>query len=268
MSLVLVRGGKGAPGATTIATALATLWPGRRRLLVEADPEGGVLAARFGLAVEPGLVSLAAAGRVGMNEALVAGHSQQLPDGLAVLPAPVLPDQVRAALAMNAAPLARCLAALGDAGVVADIGRAWPGDVVAPLVEAADGVVVVCRPSVEGLGQVGTLVHAFRARVARVGVVLVGESPYSAAEVAAALEPDGTDLVWGVVPADRRQAEILNGQRGGWNWAGRRLPLVRAATELAHRVAERVPVSPEEPVLPSPGADRDAVAWSGGEVGQ
>lgn len=268
MSVVVVRAGKGAPGGTTIATALATFWPADRRLLVEADPEGGALAARFSLAVEPGLVSLAAASRGGVSEALLARHSQSLPDGLAVLPAPVLPEQVRAALAMTAAPLATGLAALADAGVVIDVGRAWPADVVAPLVDVADAVILVCRPSVEELQQVGALVDGYRAHVPRVGLVLVGESPYSPAEVGAAVDPASADIVWGVVPEDRRQAEILNGQRGGWNWAGRRLPLVRAAAELAQAVATRLDVSFDAQPSPSGAAHNDASVWRSSEVRQ
>ena len=41
---------RGAPGATTLAMGLAAAWPattGRRCVVVEADPNGGVLAARF-----------------------------------------------------------------------------------------------------------------------------------------------------------------------------------------------------------------------------
>ena len=55
--LICVVGGKGAPGASTVALALA-LASGRERsvTLVDADPDGGALAARLGFAATPGLV--------------------------------------------------------------------------------------------------------------------------------------------------------------------------------------------------------------------
>src|SRR5262249_57798282 len=65
VSLVVVAGGKGAPGATTTALGLASAWTGQRRVVVEADPDGGVLAARLGLGLAPGLMTVAAAPRPG-----------------------------------------------------------------------------------------------------------------------------------------------------------------------------------------------------------
>ena len=47
MSLICFANGKGAPGGTTAMLATASLWPMERRLVVEADPDGGVLAARL-----------------------------------------------------------------------------------------------------------------------------------------------------------------------------------------------------------------------------
>src|SRR5690606_40344837 len=61
MTLVALTSVKGAPGVTTTVLAMAAVCPPSRRLVVvEADPEGGVLAARLGLRAEPGLVTLAA----------------------------------------------------------------------------------------------------------------------------------------------------------------------------------------------------------------
>jgi MinD-like ATPase involved in chromosome partitioning or flagellar assembly len=53
---------KGSPGVTTLATALGARWPaGETPILVEADPAGGDLMARFRLNDAPGLVTLAVA---------------------------------------------------------------------------------------------------------------------------------------------------------------------------------------------------------------
>ncbi len=55
--LIAVCSLKGSPGVTTWALALAACWPRpASAVLVECDPSGGSLAARFGLAPAPGLV--------------------------------------------------------------------------------------------------------------------------------------------------------------------------------------------------------------------
>ena len=64
MGYIAFASAKGSPGVTTAVAALAATWPVDRELLVaEVDPAGGDLVVRFDLATEPGLVSLAAAGR-------------------------------------------------------------------------------------------------------------------------------------------------------------------------------------------------------------
>lgn len=52
MALVCFVSQKGSPGTTTTALAVAAAWltpDGRRKLFVEADPFGGVLALRYQL---------------------------------------------------------------------------------------------------------------------------------------------------------------------------------------------------------------------------
>ncbi len=161
MSLVVVAGGKRAPGTTTTALGLAVVWPSERRLVVEADPDGGVVAARLGLSYEPGLVSLAAAMRAELSEAALMTHTQCLEGGLLVLCAPSAPEQMQAALEVSTGGLAARLAAMPDVGVFVDVGRAWPTSTVRPLVEAADAVVIVCRPHLDELTQLVARWRAF-----------------------------------------------------------------------------------------------------------
>lgn len=57
---------KGAPGVTLTSLLLAAAWPstpGRRKLLLEADPSGGSLALRYRLGLETSLITLAVAAR-------------------------------------------------------------------------------------------------------------------------------------------------------------------------------------------------------------
>jgi MinD-like ATPase involved in chromosome partitioning or flagellar assembly len=240
VSVVVVAGGKGAPGATTTAIGLAAAWPAPRRLLVEADLDGGVLAARCRLAYEPGLVTLAAATRGPLSERDVAAHTQQLEAGASVLCAPTRPEQIGAALRACGPALASCLARLDDATAVVDIGRAWPSSPVAPLVEVADVVVMVCRPRVDEVQQLVARVDALRRVTSAVRVVLVGDAPYGRGDVDAVLGSEDGGVVVGVLPVDPRGADALNGQRGPSGWAERRAPLLRAVADLAGALATDV----------------------------
>src|SRR3546814_4103864 len=94
MTVVGVLSVKHAPGATTAAAAIATA-SATDAVVVECDPAGGDIAARGHLAVEPGLVSLAAAGRHPTSHLDLLGHSQHLPTGVPVVVAPTAPDQAR-----------------------------------------------------------------------------------------------------------------------------------------------------------------------------
>src|SRR4051812_17131410 len=85
----LVVGSVRSSGATTLALALAG-WIDRA-VLVEADPDGGVLALRYGLGREPGLLTLAAARDV--DETRLLEHTQRLPGGLPVAVAPESADR-------------------------------------------------------------------------------------------------------------------------------------------------------------------------------
>ena len=150
--IVVVASIKGAPGVTTTATALASTWPpGRRVLLVEADPFGGDLAAWFGVAPSTGLWSLLAAGRRGLDPHAVWEHATNLPTGLAVLYGLASADQ---AVANEAAwpAVAEALAAL-DANVIIDVGRLLPhfAGGIGPLLSLAQVLLVLCPPTLAGI---------------------------------------------------------------------------------------------------------------------
>src|SRR3546814_15965987 len=97
MTVVGVLSVKHAPGATTAAVAIATA-SATDAVVVECDPAGGDIAARGHLAVEPGLVSLAAAGRHPTSHLDLLGHPTHPPTGVLVLVAP--PPQPHAARAL------------------------------------------------------------------------------------------------------------------------------------------------------------------------
>jgi MinD-like ATPase involved in chromosome partitioning or flagellar assembly len=221
--LLAVTSAKHAPGATTAALALAVAaGPLPASLIVEADPDGGDLAARCELAVEPGLSSLAASGRHGAPVDL-ADHVQPLPAGPFALLAPPSPGLTRSALAALGGRLADALGAWPGA-VVVDCGRWAPNGPAVPLAAVADTLVVVLRPTVQGIEHVRTrLDDLHSAGAARLAAMLVGDRPYRPAEVAAALGIP----VFGTLPFDTRGASALERRLLGAET--RRSMIVRAA---------------------------------------
>lgn len=172
-------------GATTAALALARRWP-RPVVVVEADPAGGDLAARYGVATSPGLVDLAAT--PGIHPATLHSVAQNL-GGVDVVPAPVAAEVTRGALD-----------ALGpghewiqriDAGVdvLVDCGRLpLPPAPFPTLLEAADLPVFLARPTAPAVVSLRQRLGSVPESVKRHAiVVLVGDRPYPADEVAAAI---------------------------------------------------------------------------------
>jgi hypothetical protein len=236
MSLVAVAAAKAAPGVTTSALAMAGMWPAARQvLLVEGDPGGGDLAARFGLAAQPGLVSLAAAARRQVDSALVGEHAQTLPGGLGVLIGPPGAEQAAAALGMLAPAVLAGLDGLDGVDIVADLGRLDPGSPALGLASVASLLLLMVRPRLDELQHLAHRVTALRRECRALGVVLVGTGPYPAEEIAATL---GVDVV-GTLPTDLRAASLLGGA-GASAGALRRSPLVRAVRSLVEAVIGRL----------------------------
>ena len=74
MGLVSARIGP-IPGLTTLAVALAAIWPEpRRAVVVELDPDGGTLASSVSAKSDPGLTSLAASGRRYLSPELIVSN--------------------------------------------------------------------------------------------------------------------------------------------------------------------------------------------------
>ena len=167
MGYIAFASAKGSPGVTTTVAALAATWPADRELLVaEVDPAGGDLVVRFDLATEPGLVSLAAAGRRELGPDTLAGaharacraaHARGAPRRALV--APVSADQAAAALTALRGALATKLAAL-DADVLVDCGRLDPQSPAFEVATKAELLVMVAQPVVAE-------VHHLAARLAR-----------------------------------------------------------------------------------------------------
>ncbi|MFI9320964.1 hypothetical protein ACIGXI_14455 [Kitasatospora aureofaciens] len=224
MAVIVVVGGPGAPGATTTALALLLAWPlrpGRRILLVEADPDGGaVLAGALEGRVEAvyGLRNLAVADRRGLLAQTIWEQLIDLsPEGNAErLLLPGLTDPAQApGLAYTWEPLAELLHGIEQQGydVIVDLGRSGATGTSAVLARRADVVAVTVRSTLRGLSAARPRLAALGEDLAAagtgadaLGLLLVAEGPYSGAEVSREF---GLPLL-GVLPYATRTARVLS----------------------------------------------------------
>jgi MinD-like ATPase involved in chromosome partitioning or flagellar assembly len=239
MTVVALGSVKGSPGVTTVVLALASVWPAERGVLVaEADPDGGVLAVRRELGLEPGLVTLAAAVRRGSGA--TSPHTQSLGEGVRAIVAPPSAEQTRAALSVAGDRLWGALDAMpGDALV--DCGRLTSTSPVLAITLQAAITLVVTRSRLEDVALLRERIPALRREGVDPHVVLCGDGPYHRDEVAATVEAP----VIASIPHDRRTADALDSRspRG----VSPRSPLIRSARALSATLISRVATVSEAP---------------------
>ncbi len=219
---------KGSPGVTTSALALAVASAdGLEAIVAELDPGGGDIAARFNRPFEPGLLSLAAAARRPGEPVRLADHSQQILGDVRVLVGPAAGERADAAMRLLSERAVWREFRTGETLVLADCGRLDGRATTLAIVEASTALVVVCRRILSELQHVHARLPWLRRVAERVGIVLIGDGPYTETEVAESLEVD----VLGTLPVDTNAARILRGEPGSQR-ALTRLPLLRSATML------------------------------------
>jgi hypothetical protein len=191
MGLISIASLNGAPGVTTTALALAATWPDSPLpTVVECDPSGGDIAARWRLRSRPGLTDVAAAAaEFGASdpEALEEGVQTIEVCGtrLRVVCAAPGGAGVRSALPTIAAPGMKVLDRPGS-WTLTDLGRLDWGSVAWPLVATADATLLVVEGSLAGVAhlrsRIGDLrqAEALGARLA----VAVAPGEYTPGEVA------------------------------------------------------------------------------------
>jgi hypothetical protein len=235
MALVILGATRSSPGVTTATLALGAVWQrgGRHALVVEADPDGGVLAARYGLGAHPNLTELAGRTRSGLRPTDAWDHAQVLPGGLGAVVAHPSADQTHAALRTGAARIGDHLSRLEGTDVLVDAGRFNPSSPALELLVWASLIVVVVRPR---LDEISALAHRLPAlqELGDVGLVLVGHRPYGASEVAVSL---GVDVL-GVLADDPKGAAAIDGT--GRSRRFRSSALVRSARDVAGALACRL----------------------------
>ncbi|CAL8978655.1 hypothetical protein CELL_02927 [Cellulomonas sp. T2.31MG-18] len=247
MSVIALTSAHGAPGVTTSAFALTSVWPqvrpGRRVLLIDADPAGsGLMTGPLRAGIPDGLgISVLAAVRAPLSVEQLIGCCVALDPAAArmVLPGVSDPRQARplGPTWVALVDVARGLSASG-VDVLVDVGRLghqWEPTV---WLTAADLLAVVVRGDLATVLPATAAVRALTANrpagSAVVGVV-VDPGPYTSAEIATAL---GVREVL-TLPSDVRTARaLMEGGTGGWI---DRSALLRSARSVVQRAAELVP---------------------------
>jgi MinD-like ATPase involved in chromosome partitioning or flagellar assembly len=224
---------KGSPGVTTLTCLVAAKWPSAPGpVVVECDPAGGDLAARFELSSRGGWASLAAALRREGSRATVDEHLQRLPGGLEVIVG------VESTAAIDHAAVSRVLDdanAPGARDLVVDIGRLpVREDVANRWIGESHEFVLVSKADPASLITVRTRAASLTERFGpKLGLVVVGPRRRSDEEIEAFT---GMRLL-ARVPWDSAAAAAASGERGG----GRRLSrsrLVVSAARLASELAQ------------------------------
>lgn len=229
MSLICFASGKGAPGVTLTALgfAAARATAGGRVVVLEADRSGGTLAVRYQIPRQPGLITLAAAGRHGLSRDELWNHAQEIPGGVAAIVAPEREDRTSAILRSDGQRLGRWLADISDIDVIADCGRIDSDALTSGLPSQADRLYLLARPTAEEIQPTAALAAAALDRGISVSWILVGDQPHDPSEIAAVT---GVPVA-AVLPDDRRAAQaMLDGRADG---RGKRSRLARAITAFA-----------------------------------
>lgn len=232
MSLVVGASAHGSPGVSTALQLVAAQWADGTSVpvVVEADAFGGVLAARYELSLTPGFVGLAESLRKGETPPLL-DHAQRLPSGAACVP--LSPSATAASAQLRSAgPYLGPYLAKVDHPVFLDAGSVLPDAKVVTSLSAADLHLWFVRPTREEL-----LVLRHRiaecSQPADVCIVLVGDTPYNADQVAEAMSVE----VLHTLPRDARGAAAAN--LGGDDRYLRRSVLSRSCAQLAEKIVAR-----------------------------
>lgn len=268
--IIAVASRKASPGATTVAALLAAQWQeaGTTRFVIEADPSGGTLAARWSEAHDvswnPGLVDLAMVrGATDAEDLLPA--SQPLAPGVRLCAAPPAPNQVASALTSIGDTGAALLAGADGARSFVDCGRLDGRSPALPLARRAVLTLLVLRPVLEEINTGFAGVVELAAAGCRIGLVLVGRGHWSADEIAAAANVE----VVGQLPDEPRSARLFANRGLTAGRAFHRTQLAGAAAELASNLqllsaSVRVPSHRDaEPPSPPDATRRSATASPG-----
>ena len=185
MALVVVATTGGLMDLGEVSLHIASLWP-RAVTVIEADPDGGRLAARHDWDVRPGLVEMTAALRGASDveldlSSIVRSHTPQV----GVVVAPPAAEPVMAALPVLANRVLELQRRIAT-DVIVDIGRIRPDSPANALAAAADRRVLVSRTDLE---DIVSIVHrSTHLRSLGEWSILTAGGRYASSEVDRAIE--------------------------------------------------------------------------------
>lgn len=238
--IVSVGSIRGAPGSTSWALLLAAAWPDAHaveRVVLEADPAGGVLGARYGFGVDPGVVRLVTSARRNDSPDLpLYDIARNLDDGMWVIPGPESAERARGVWNESAVEVAQRLS-VDDRVWVLDLGRLEETNPSCAFVRHAAMTVLVVGPRSEDLVQLPSRVDSLRvAATGSIGVLVAGRSGFDQVEIAQFAR---ADRAWAVDASDGLVDEVgrvLAGRRGRRSWVWRQaLDVAGEVAELAHK---------------------------------
>lgn len=237
----------GAPGATSWALLLASARPATDttiRVVLEADPDGGVLGARYDVGVDPGAVSLVAAcGRD--NQIVLPEHGRQIQDNMWIVPGPELAETAQPVWVRGANPVARALAEDERTWIV-DLGRLGPNSPVNPFADHAVMNILVAHVGNESLVQIPARINRLKTKNTATGLILVGKSGHPIPDL---VEFSGADKVWevpNVVGLPSLVAKMIAGGRARRHMVWRNaITITTDVTRLTTKLTTQEPSSPK-----------------------
>ena len=240
MAIVAVTG----DASTTTTVALAAGWPTDDEMFVlEADPSGGDMAAWFDMPVQPSL-STAVTRLLDGDWPEIERHTRLASTGTRLIPAPVRAAEAAQAVAESNRLLVPALAALRSPSALVDVGIPPASPAGHPAVASAAVIVVVHRQATQSaaaaavrLERFGDHLVALSSSVPVVAVV-VGARPFDLVEISRFLAGSVGELPVVGLPIDDLAAAVLAGRQGVSARRLARLPLLRAARELASVVRQ------------------------------
>lgn len=246
---------------TSWSLLLAAAWPdalASERIVLEADPSGGVLGARFDLGVDPGVVSLIAAMRRTADRVVaLEEHARRVSERVWVVPGPEVGEQARPVWKDTAADMAQALA-VDDRVWLIDAGRLDDESVVLPFAVRSRCTLLVSGSRREDLVQLPARVESLARHGVSSAVLLIGDPHYNEVELKQFI---GVSQVWSV--RANPDLAVLAGEvlrpgraRRSWLW--------RSAVQIAAEFAQLVTVPTAAPARSN---RHDSLAAAAGRLG-
>jgi MinD-like ATPase involved in chromosome partitioning or flagellar assembly len=235
--IITVGSVHGAPGATSWTLLLAAAWRSeekRRKVVLEADPDGGVLAVRYGVGVDPGAISLASAARRSRSAGFdVDEHARVIGPQLLLVPGAESAERATAVWRDAITSTAAAIGADANNDWFIDCGRFRPNHPGQAFVSLSAMTLIVVSGRTEELVQVPAALRAVEDSAALAGVLVVGKPAHARDEIERFLGTTSIFLVPRVRDLPEQTATLCSGRaRRSWLWRS----AVGLASDVRHAV--------------------------------